>query len=279
MKPLCVIYDSDAPLYGISSAMLTVEIPIEGSDTRLLVFTDKATEAGKLGALAPTRDYITNIASFFGAVPVYLGNDDRFPYSAISQEDDYIDFAEIDGYCYTEYGMYNYTNADLLHAYIQNNGIGMVMSASPDMPYDFSEDNEAPHGTIKATTALIQFDKSSTTELIYSASTGKYKIQKNTRPLTDKLDDTAPSYDNALILFSNAITHETADATELIIDTLGGGEGFYLNDGLATEISWTVSDEGNLELFDADGNKLLIKRGSSYIAFAKASMSSSTKLS
>ena len=40
--------------------------------------------------------------------------------------------------------------------------------------------------------------------------------------------------------------------------------------GTESEITWTFSD-GSLSLYDADGNPLMINRGSSYIGFVKVS--------
>lgn len=278
LKPLCIVYDAKAPMYGISSTLLTVEIPIEGGCTRLLAFTNSATSAGKVGAIAPTRNYISNIAYYFGGVPVHVGNDDSFIYAGIGELGDIIDFEKNSGYHYTEYGLYNYTNSDLLNAYIQNHGVSNIMASEPEMPYTIVPEGQKTYGSIKANTALIQFDKSSTTELIYSPTTGKYKIQKNGRSITDKLDDTTPSYDNAFILFSDATTHETADATELILDTVSGGNGYYLNGGYAEKITWTTTESGSLKMFAESGEQLSVNPGVSYIAFSKSSQSSSTKL-
>lgn len=278
LRPLCILYDTEAPMYGLSSAFLTVELPTEGGKTRLLAFTNSATSIGKLGTLAPSRKYIANVAAYFAAIPVYIGEDDSFGYNGITSDVGAINFALTPGYYYTEYGMHCYTNADLLSACISSSGISSVMSDTPKAPYIFAESAEAVRGGIKAETALIQFDKGSTTELIYSKN-GKYKLQKNAVAITDKLSDTAAEYDNAFILFADSTTHETADSTEMILDTVGGGNGYYLNGGLAKKISWAATDEGELCFYSEDGTTLEIAPGTSYMAFAKSSYSSLTKLS
>ena len=278
LKPLCIIYDTEAPMYGISSSFLSVEIPTEGGKTRLLAFTNEATSHGKVGALAPTRRYISNIASYFSAVPVFMGNDDSFAYDGIDADSGYIDLAGNHGYHYTEYNMYNYSNADLLNAYIRNNGTGVILSDTPSAPYTFRKSGAVTVGDIQASTALIQFDKGSTTELIYSRESDSYRIQKNANALIDKLDDSTPSYDNAIILFADAVTHETSTATELILDTMGGGDGYYLNGGMAQRITWATTDAGDLAFYSETGDILAIEPGSSYIAFAKSSLAGSTRL-
>lgn len=277
LRPLCILYDTEAPMYGLSSAFLTVEIPTEGGKTRLLAFTNDATSIGKLGTLAPSRKYISNIAAYFGAIPVYIGEDDSFSYSGVTSDNGYINFSTSPGYYYTEYGMHSYTNADLISACIKNIGISTVMSSPPSMPYTFATLPEEARGSIKAETVLVQFDKGSTTELIYTED-GKYRLQKNTYAISDKYNDSAAEYDNAFILFADATTHETAEKTQMILDTMSGGSGYYLNGGLAKKITWAVSDMGELSFYNERGEVLKIVPGTSYISFAKSSYSSQTKL-
>lgn len=279
LKPLCIVYDSIAPMYGISSSILTVELPVEGGKTRLLAFTNDATSLGKIGSILPTRGYISNVASYFGGVQVHLGYDDSFSYTRIESTDDFMDLSNKSGYYYTEYGMYSYTNKDLISAYIKNEGIGTVTGAPFSMPYEFRDENtESNNSGSIANTVLIQFDKGSTTELIYSKETDKYTIQKNSLKLSDKINDTTPTYDNVFVLYADAVTHETADATELILDTISGGRGHYINGGFSEEITWETTEDGTMRFLDGFGQPLKIDPGISYMAFTKSSLISGTKL-
>ena len=64
-KPLCLVFGTDTPLYGVSSSKLIVELPTEDGATRFVSFTTEATNLGKIGSIAPTRNYISNVAAFF----------------------------------------------------------------------------------------------------------------------------------------------------------------------------------------------------------------------
>ena len=268
--------DTDGPLYGLSSAFMTVEIPIENDKTRLVAFTNDAAKLGKLGSIAPTRKYISNIVRYFGGVLVSLGNDDSFNYSAYEPLDGHIDLAKHSGYHYSEFGLYNYTNADLISAYIKNNNVSGVMLNPPPIPYDFAENISTG---ASARSVLIALDKNSTTELIYSEEDGSYTLKKNGVTLTDKLNERAIKYDNAFILYSDSTTHETEDSTELILDTHTGGSGYYISNGNAIPISWSSKDGGSIEFYTSDGERLSILSGTSYIAFAKSSQAGSVKIS
>ena len=98
-KEVCYVLDSSKNLYGISSSRLTVEIPIENGDTRLIAYIDEnVTQLPKIGAITNTRDYISNIASFFGGIMIASGKDDIVQYSAIDVTDALINLAEHVGY-------------------------------------------------------------------------------------------------------------------------------------------------------------------------------------
>lgn len=277
IKPICIVYDTNAPMYGTSSAFMCVELPTENGATRLLGFTADHTTLGKIGSIAPTRKYISNIAKYFGAVIASDGNDDSFGYSGFEPSDGFIDFSLHNGFHYEEFERYAYTNADLISAYIKNKNISTIRSDEVSVPYKFAESDFA-NGSLSAGTVMITFDKSSTTELTYNSASDKYTLKKNAVALTDRLNDKALSYDNVFVLFADSVTHETADATELILDTVSGGCGYYANGGKAQTITWAVSEDGSLVFFDESGARLAIAPGTSYISFVKSSLSSETKL-
>ena len=136
-KPLCIVMSSTDPLYGISSSYLTIEIPTEYGKTRLLCFTDDTDQLGKIGSLAPTRGYMSNLASYFGGVLLSYGNDDSFEYDYHSPSG-HLNFAETTGYCYSEYNTFSYTNGDLVKAFISNSGVSTTLPKDTfKAPYDF----------------------------------------------------------------------------------------------------------------------------------------------
>ncbi len=279
LRPICFVIDPGAPLYGLGSSFLTVEVPVENGQTRFLVFTNDATSAGKLGSIAPTRKYITNIANYFGGVLASLGNDDAFDYAGIPGALQSIDLSAVTGYHYTEYGEFCYTNADLMQAYLKNNGISNVMSTAPAVPYIFaSEGQSASVGSNTANTVAINHSGSYSTEFSYSATDHKYYISKNGLAIKDLLNDKQLSYDNLFILLSDSVTYETESATQSVIDTMSGGKGYYISEGKMAEITWSKDSAGSLLFLDSSGQKLVINPGTSYIGFTKSSQAGEIKI-
>ena len=278
-KPLCLILSSQDPLYGISSSYLTIEFPIEHGDTRLMCFTDTAQTLGKIGSLAPSRGYISNFATYFGGVLLSYGNDDTFEYEYYMPNNE-LDFKNTTGYCYTEYNTLVYTNGDLISAFLNNSRINTVVYGSTILPFDFNQVDASPLlGDNYATNIVIRYSESNSTELVYSSIEGKYYFSKNSTGKSDLLNDKILAYDNIFVLYADSTTHETADSTQMILNTTDGGKGVYISNGRRTDITWIRDVSGNLCFFDDEGEKLVINRGSSYIAFSKSSNEALIKIS
>ena len=278
-KPLCITMESAVPLYGISSSYLTIEFPTEYGNTRLLCFTDEAETLGKIGSLAPSRGYISNIATCFGGVLLSYGSDDKFEYD-FTASNNRLDFKETSGYCYSEYNSYVYTNGDLVTAFLNNSGISRASADKNPLPYLFSELSEAiVIDGERASSISISFADNSSTNLSYSISDEKYIFTKEGNLKNDLLNDKSLKYDNVFILYADSTTHETETDIQLILDTSTKGSGLYANGGKYIEITWERDASGSLLFYNAEGEILTVNRGTSYIAFAKSSTKASVKIS
>ncbi len=269
-------FDTGAPMYGISYADVAIEFPVEDGATRLLAFISDIDKLGKVGSLAPTRGYISNLALPFGARLVALGSDDSINYEYTDVSGSFLNLSESSGYHYTEYTHFNYSNGHLIKAGLsskQNPG-------APSLPYrftDFGADKTSYRTT--ATSVTIPYSKGSETELKYSDKDSKYCFGKNGVGKSDLLTDKAVTFDNVFILFADTITYETAVATQMVMDTVSGGSGYYLTGGTSAYITWSVDESGNYLFADENGEMLTVNRGSSYIGFVKSSMSAEVKIS
>jgi hypothetical protein len=117
----------------------------------------------------------------------------------------------------------------------------------------------------------VKKKKSRVESIIEKTSNGNIK--------TDMLNDKRLEYDNIFILFADAVTIETRDHTETIMDTDGSGLGYYISRGALYEISWCADEGGSISFFNESGELLTVNRGSSYIAYVKSSNSANIKIS
>ena len=274
-RPLAFIYGGGEPNYGFSAAQLAIEIPVENGNTRTVAFISASEYLGKIGSIAPTRDYMTSIVGSFGGLLIHKGNDDSFEYGD-SVRSDGLDLCENQGYSYTEYNSYHFSNGDLVAALLKNTGASTVKPTGAIAPYLFNE--KGAHdivGADSAITVTIPYSDTNTTELVYEAMSGKYTLHKGGEAVKDLLNDKTCEYVNAFILYADSTTYETAEATETVIDTSGSGVGYYFTRGSAIKISWSM-EGGSLVFRSEDGRILTVNRGSSYIAFERSSRINNT---
>ena len=81
------------------------------------------------------------------------------------------------------------------------------------------------------------------------------------------------------ILFANATTYETEDATETLLDTSSGGKGYYCTGGRYVSIRWVIDQSGEIVFLNEANEVLTVNRGTSYISFVKASAKDSVSIS
>ena len=79
-------------------------------------------------------------------------------------------------------------------------------------------------------------------------------------------------FSNLFILFANSTTYENSAGSQMVIDTVSGGKGYYISNGKLMEFNWSVNRIGALEFKNLMGEELQINRGNSYIGFYKASI-------
>ena len=266
--PIGLTMNPSAPLYGISSADITFEFPIEGGKTRLLSYTTNYSSLWKIGTLEPTRDYISATSRFVGGIVVCYGNDDIVKYSAWNASEINLDISKITDCYFIENTLYVYTSTNMIGTAAEAN-TAIKQSGYNDAPYIFSD--SLVSGTTNANTVMIPYSESEETELYYSETSAHYLYFKNGTRKVDMLNGKNVAYTNVFVLFANATTYEKADGTELIIDNYSGGSGYYISKGFMTEIRWCVSETGELEFRTLGGEILAVNRGNSYVAYYKAS--------
>ena len=279
-RPVCFVMSSSSPLYGISSADVVVEMPTEGGETRLLAFVTDTKDIGKIGSLSPTRKYISNIARYFGAITVANGTDDSIIYEGCDLASSYFDLTAESGYHYTEYTHFVYTNGALIGAGISNANIGTATNPRHSLPYRFTDFGaERILGTEIARSVSIPYSTGNGTDFYYSDASGRYTLSKSGTTKVDMLNDATLSYDNLFVLFADTVTYESADASQMVMNTVGAGSGYYLTGGTVRTIRYEASLDGEMIFYDESGEQLIVNRGTSYIGFVKSSLKGEVKLS
>ncbi len=269
---LAFVMNPDLPSYGISDADLLAEIPTEDECTRYVAFIPDINNIWKIGSLTASRGYINNLVKYFGGICVSNGNDDSIKYTSCSLTGQNLDLSADKGYQYTEFTSNVYTNRDLLLSGLTNAGIDRLGIAPAVLPYAFTEEKGSliSNGKSAAVISIVQ-SQSSLTELIYNAESGKYSLYKNGTPKLDAINNKTSEFTNCFVLFADSITYDNSDYSQMIMDTVGEGKGYYFSEGVAIEINWVGTADGVLTFYSPDGEKLTANRGKTYISFVKSS--------
>ncbi len=273
MRKVAFLFTADAPLYGISKGDLVMEFPTADNTTRLLVYTDAINSLGKIGTIAPTKGFISNMIGAFGGILVASGTDENKEYESLDVSKSFFDLSKVNGYSYTEYTHYVYSNCDLIKAGLTNNGFSITEATHTALPYIISTNENFTLSGKQAEKLVYTYGEGQTTELYYSLELGKYVLYKNGVQKNDLLYDKAVTYDNAFVLFANSLTYESESGSDLILETLSGGTGYYARDGVVTEIFWEWHD-GVMRFSDSSGKIITVGQGNSYIGFMKSSQKS-----
>lgn len=257
------VIDGNSPLCGISNANLLIEFPIENGKTRYITVSDKSKDLSKVGSVTYSRHFISNLAAPFGATIISLGNDDAIEYDHVNTSAQEVDLQKNPGTYYTEYTYFTYTSSKLIEQ-----SLGSSSTIKNTLPYAF-KDSLAAEGTLSATTINIPYETQ--TSVVYSQLENKYCIYKMGSNKIDVSSSNSVMFTNVLILYADSMTYETAEKTQMVMNTIGSGNGYFAYGGAAEEIRWSMDIEGNLSLFNKNGDKLEIGRGNTYIAYVKSS--------
>ena len=275
--PYAFVMNPSAPLYGVSSSELTIEFPLETGNTRIVAYTSDTSSLWKIGALAPTRNFISDMSNLFGGILISHGSDDIVKYNSNYTENKVLDLSAYENSYYRENTLYVYTTKELTENLLASTS-GLEGSEYKTPPYDFVSEDSAAIGNTSAKSVIIPYSLGNETQLYYSEQSGKYIYFKGGSRKVDLLSGDNISYTNIFVLFADATTYEKSDGTELVVDTSSGGYGYYVSGGYKTEIRWSINPSGNLEFKTLSGERLTVNRGNAYIGYFKASNANSVIL-
>ena len=271
-KHLAFIIDAESPLYGISNSDIIIEFPIESGHTRLACITNEFSEIGKIGSLSKTKDYISNVVSSFGSIIVANGKDSSPSYDFPITDTEIIDLDVQKENKYTEFNVYTYSNGALISSALKNSIMNDTYDIFPTLPYIFPDfGQEKIKGESVFNSINIPYSKDNIISFEFDQEKTTYIYSRNNTPIIDLLNGNSLNFTNCLVLFAASVTYEDSNGLEMVLKTNSYGSGYYLTDGTAKEITWEYSGVSSLTFYDLDGTKLVINRGTTYMAFVKSS--------
>ena len=124
---------------------------------------------------------------------------------------------------------------------------------------------------MNASRITVSQSSKSVTEFKLNSETGEYLLYHNGIIKTDAINNKSAEYKNCFVLFADSVTYDNTECSQMVMDTIGSGRGYYFTNGGAIEINWVGTTDGSLTFYTTDGQRLCINRGRSYISFLKSS--------
>ena len=277
-RPVAVCFGNTSyalPQFGIGRNDVLLEFPIENGATRLVMVTTDYESLEKIGGIRSTRDYISDVAAAFDSIQVYAGTSDVSA-SVLFENRDTLDYLtqNLQSLCYRDTSRimpHNLmTTGSLIASEIGKLGYRTTISDGFTAPFAF------PAGTAKiaageesASEVLVTFSSSQNASFSYKSETGVYQRSQLGEKQIDGIDRTQLSFTNIIVLSSDCATYESANGSEFSL-LLNGGNGKYITDGTSRDVTWRM-ENGIFTLFDRDGNRLIVNRGTTYIGFVRVS--------
>ena len=284
-RPVAVSFGNTSyalPQFGIGHSDVLIEFPIENGATRLVMVTTDYADLEKIGGIRSTRDYISDVVDAFDAIQVYAGTSDVSA-SVLFEGRDTLDYLtqNLQSLCYRDTSRimpHNLmTTGSLIESEIGKLGYRTTVSEGFTAPYVFPEGlGKVPAGDSPASEISIAFSETQNASFSYRSESGDYVRYQLGEKQIDGIDRSALAFTNVIVLTSDCATYESANGSEFSL-TLNGGAGKLFSDGTAKDVSWKM-ENGRFVLLDADGNRLTVNRGTTYIGFVRVSDQNALKV-
>ncbi len=276
-RPVAVMIGNTAdaqPEYGIASADVVYEAPVEGNITRLMPVFQDYQSVEKIMSVRSCRLYYIDWALEFDAIYAHYGQ----AYLAKDMlSEDYVDDlngldALLDGTMYfRDSGKSSPHNAYVTGGSILNgitiNGYDTQYSEDYSGHYLFNtdDDNEIYLTGGEAAAVVQPGYKIDNPWFVYNEETGLYERYQFKSAHVDANNDEQVAVKN--ILFQ-VVDWSVADSEHgyLSVTTTGTGDGWYVTNGQVIPVTWSKeSQTAPTRYYDTDGNEITLNQGRTWV--------------
>lgn len=278
-RPLAVMIGNTAdalPQYGISSADVIYEVPVEGSYTRLMAIFQDYSGLDKIGSVRSCRHYFIYFAKEFDAIYTHYGQ--AVYAEPILAQDDVNNLSGMDGQI-GSIMFYRDTNRKAPHnAFISEEGInagiekkGYRTELSSDYQghYQFAEDDKEIELT-SGEDALVVSPGYFVNKpwFVYNPEDGLYYRYEFKDKQIDGANEEQLAVKNILVQYCEWSYKDENGYMD--INTTSGGDGIYITNGKMEKVTWTKANENSpARYFDESGNEITINQGKTWVCVAR----------
>lgn len=267
------------PQYGVGSADIIFEIPMEAYLTRLMCIYPDFEAVPYIVSVRSYRSYFAAVSCGFDAVYVHWGQDESMmDYYYSLGMDTYNGmwnttlFGRDQGRLDAGYSLEHTSSFDgtRLAAQMTADGVRTTVDeahSGPVFRFNSSSDTLTYEG-IAANYVNINFGSTSA-QLTYDEDSEKYLKSIDNSAQVDGMTGDRLSFTNVIILCTDIYKRD--DNVHLSVNVIGSGMGVYITGGTCRNITWSKENENSQFVFcDEEGNELEMNRGKTYIAITTA---------
>ncbi len=259
------------PQYGIGSADLVYEAPVEGSLTRLLCFFQDYESVEKIMSVRSCRLYYIDWALEFDAVYIHYGQA-YLAKSMLAQS--YVNnLSGLDGALNSMF--YRDDNKSAPHnAYVTGASIASGIeikgyTATHDESYEshyvFAEDDEEV--VLDGTAAAVVTPGYSINApwFVYDEETGLYARYQYGAAQVDASTNEQVTVKNILLQICDWSVADS-DKGYLDVETVGSGSGYYVTGGSAIAVTWKKDSQTSAtRYYDENGEEIVLNQGKTWV--------------
>ncbi len=269
-RPVCIMINNiiDAmPQSGISQADITYEMLVEGSITRYLCVFKDYDSIEKLGPVRSARLYYAEQAHMLGDLYFHYGwntyAEEKINQLGVNNVNGIDGVGTVTYYRDdSRYAPHNvYTNGEMLNAGIDYMGYSREYKDGFQKTFAFYyEDTDLENG-ITATNVTVPFNSYYMPWFEYDAETKLYKRFQYDEAQIDQETGEQLAYKNILAIYA---PYSTIYDVLLQIHWDEGGTGYYISNGKAVPITWSMED-GYVKYYDQSGAQLKMNPGNTFV--------------
>lgn len=277
-RPLAIMIGNtkDAlPQYGISSADIIYEVPVEGSYTRLMAIFQDYNSVEKIGSVRSCRHYFVYFAKEFDAIYAHYGQA-AYAEPLLAQDDVHnlsgMDSAIESVMFYRDTNRKSphnaFTSAEGIQAGIEKKGYRTELADTYNGHYKFAKD-DAPV-QLSGEDALVVSPGYFVNKpwFVYNSDDGLYYRYEFNDKHIDGGNEKQLAVKNILVQYCDWSYLDENGYMD--INTTSGGDGYYITNGKIEKVTWTKANESSpARYFDESGNEITINQGKTWVCVVR----------
>lgn len=274
------------PQTGICDGDIYYECAAEGGITRIMMLVSDYENLGEVGSIRSSRDYFVDFLSNHDAMYVHAGGSplayDKIEWRKTNNLDGVnmylpseIFYRDMDRW--SRLGMEHslMTTGAKIAEGIEFRGYNTTHDENFENTFKFYDENTDNHISGSAATHVHMASTSiQTVDFVYDNETGEYwRYQYDGEKQVDAVTGEQLSVKNVIILFTDISVIPGDEAGRLAVETVGGGQGYYITNGKRKVINWVREGKTTpIHMEYRNGDELILNSGKTFICVVDTSV-------